>query len=136
MTKDEERKLFEEFVKSHPELKKVMNKMKYDALIELFMRDELWGGDTSKRDGIVRYFTIFRDADVDADVVLQATMALMDQPPESADNIKECAENFNDIRTGANVNMSEAELTAFVNTLNKIRKQGDQDVGDNSQEDS
>lgn len=110
MTKDEEKKMFEEYVKNHPELKKIMNKMKYDALISLFDNDELWGNDISKKNSIIRYFTIFRDADVDADVVLQATMALMDQPTETPE---------------VAANMSEAELTAFVNTLNKIRKQGE-----------
>ena len=99
----------EKFIDAHPEL---FLEFKWATLFALMDDSELWNGNEKLKHDTFAFLEVFHKHDVDPEVVMEAMMVIMDQFKGEA---KPTAD------------MSKEELTNFVSTLMKIRKQQEED---------
>lgn len=99
----------EKFIDAHPEL---FLEFKWAALFALLEESDIWEGKETLKRQTIDFLEVFHKHDVDPEVVMEAMMVIMDQVKGEA---KPTAD------------MSKEELTNFVSTLMKIRKQQEED---------
>ena len=105
------------FIEKNPEL---VMKFKWDAFMTLFDKDEIWEGRESYRKMTMKFCGVFRDHNVDPEVVIEAMQVIADNTPKES----------------GNEDISPSELEGFVSVLNKLnKKKGKSDVRDKEQED-
>jgi len=103
---DEE--FIKKFMEQNPEL---VMKFKWDAFMTLLDTDEIWEGKESYRKMTVDFMSVFREHNVDPEVVIKAIQKINDITPE----IKQ------------NDDISPTELEGFVSVLNKLNKKKEKD---------
>ena len=96
------------FMEQNPEL---VMKFKWDAFITLLDTDDIWEGRESYREMTIKFMTVFREHNVDPEVVIEAIQILGTEAPKP--------EQSNDI--------SPSELEGFVSVLNKLNKKKEKD---------
>ena len=103
---DEE--FIKKFMEQNPEL---VLKFKWDAFMTLLDKDEIWEGKESYREMTIKFMTVFKEHNVDPEVVIEAIQIIADGTPAK--------QNENDI--------SPSELEGFVSVLNKLNKKKEKD---------
>lgn len=102
----------EEFIKrfteQNPEL---VMKFKWDAFMTLLDRDKIWEGKESYREMSIKFMTVFREHNVDPEVVIEAIQVLDSEVPKPKQDS----------------DISPSELEGFVSALNKLNKKKEKD---------
>lgn len=98
---DEE--FIKKFMEQNPEL---VLKFKWDAFMTLLDKDEIWEGKESYREMTMKYCGVFREHDVDPEVVIEAMQVIAENTPKES----------------GNDDISPTELEGFVSVLNKLNK--------------
>ena len=104
-------KLIEQFMANHEDL---FREAKWCLIIDV-INNAKGNNDPAVAEMMLKFIQVFRDHDVDPDIVIEALTVLSDfrVPPKK--------EESNDI--------SQDEITTFVNVLNKMRKKGEEGNG-------
>ena len=102
----------EEFIKRFMEQNpEIVLKFKWDAFMSLIDTDDIWEGKESYREATIKFMNVFKEHNVDPEVVVEAIQKIMDVSPDISKN--------DDI--------SPAELEGFVSVLNKLNKKKEKD---------
>lgn len=106
---DEE--FIKKFMEQNPEL---VLKFKWDAFMTLLEKDEIWTGRESFQKMTIKFVSVFKDHNVDPEIVIEALQTLGDNAPKET----------------SNDDISPTELEGFVSVINKLNKKKEKDDGD------